>query len=170
MLQHLREGLLDLVIARCQFGQDEPELQTLPLYDDHVEILASPLSEVPLNCMDWNVLLKEPWCLPATSSNVRQSFLKALKRRQLPAPQNVIELPTFSLSTSVMRRCSCLAIASKRVASQWKQAGIARPMSVSIELDLDPMAVVWSARRPLDALGLLFRDTLSYEASITPAW
>ena len=170
MLQHLREGGLDLVISRCQIGQDDPELRALSLYDDDAEILASQLSEVPGDCQDWDVLLKQPWCLPSTSSNVRQSFLKSLKRLHLPAPQNIIELPTFSLSTRVMRRCSCLAIASKRVALQWKREEIARPMDVKIDLDLDPMAVVWSMKRPLDTLSLLFRDTLAYEASITPAW
>lgn len=170
MLQNLREGALDLVIARCHVGQDDPELRSLSLYDDQAEILASHLNDTKDDCQDWGYLLEQSWCLPSASSNVRQGFFKALERHHLPAPKNIIELPTLSLSTSVMRRCSCLAIVTKRVALEWKRVGIARSMQVGLDLDIDPVVVAWSSRRPLDTLSLLLRDTLAYEASMAPTW
>lgn len=167
MLQQLRDGKLDLVIARCRLDDESSELRSLSLYDDETLVMASALSPVAPDCADWGILLAQPWCLPSASSSVRQGFLQALESMQWQPPQNVIESPTLSLTSCLIARHSCLTIASKRVAMQWQRAGIACPVQVHLPIRISPLSVIWSGKRPLDTLSLILRDTLVYEASIS---
>ena len=148
LFKELRQGRLDLVVARVP--QDDPpvDLESHCLVQQREVLVASahhPLTRA--RRVGWETLCEQTWIwpLPGTRSRVLQERLWA--QRGVPLPRNVIETGDLMLSLSLMRRMPCLTIMPLHAARLATQHGIGLILPLEADLGLADLTV-WHLPEP----------------------
>lgn len=166
LFQELRQGRLDLVVARV--SQDDPpaDLESHTLIEQREALVISthhPLARARL--VGWETLSEQTWIwpLPGTRSRALQDRLWA--QRGIPLPRNVIETGDLMLSLSLMRRMPCLTIMPLHAARLATQHGIGLILPLDADLGLADLTV-WHLAEPQSEQVLHFMRLL--KASTNP--
>lgn len=165
LVNELRAGRLDLVIARMPSREMPTDLAALPLLSQ-AEVLAistvHPLAK-SVGKLSWEALNNEAWIwhLPGTRTRAQQDRLWA--EMGLPLPTNLIETGDIMLSLSMMKRMPLLSLLPQHVARVAAQNGIVVIVPLPVELDLGQLTL-WHLREPQSPVVEHFKQLLSEAA------
>ncbi len=167
LFQELRQGRLDLVVARVPQNDPPVDLESHCLVQQREVLVISahhPLARA--RRVGWETLSEQTWIwpLPGTRSRALQERLWA--QRAVPLPRNVIETGDLMLSLSLMRRMPCLTIMPLHAARLATQHGIGLILPLEADLGLADLTV-WHLPEPPSEHLQHFKTLL--QASADPA-
>ncbi|MEH0166377.1 LysR family transcriptional regulator [Paucibacter sp. JuS9] len=167
LFAELREGRLDLVIARVPPQELPADLEGLRLIEQSQVLTISshhPLAKV--RELDWELLTQQAWIweLPGTRSRALQD--RMWQNLGLPLPTNVIETGDLMLALSLMKRMPLLTVMPQHVAKLAAQTGVLVILPVTVDQSLSDLTV-WHLREPQAAMVERFKELL-LEAAQSP--
>lgn len=167
LFAELREGRLDLVIARVPPQELPADLEGLRLIEQSQVLTISshhPLAKV--RKLDWELLTQQAWIweLPGTRSRALQD--RMWQNLGLPLPTNVIETGDLMLALSLMKRMPLLTVMPQHVAKLAAQTGVLVILPVTVDQSLSDLTV-WHLREPQAAMVERFKELL-LEAAQSP--
>src|SRR6218665_3009124 len=160
LFEELREGKIDLVVARIPSGDGPDDLQSVAL---------SPVPEVltisaihPLaksRHLSWEILNEQAWIwhLPGTRTRALQDRLWS--RMGLSLPTNLSETGDNLMALTMMRRAPLLSIMPKPVASAAAKQGVLVILPLKVDLGLSGL-MLWHQREPATMLVERFKQLM----------
>jgi DNA-binding transcriptional LysR family regulator len=164
----LREGRLDLVIARMPPQEMPPELEAYCLLPQREVLVISkdhPLAGAKTK-LSWDTLIHQAWIwpLPGTRSRLLQDRL--WQRMKLPLPTNLIETGDITLALSMMKRMPLLNIMPQHVARVAAQNDLVKILPLEVDLGLADLTL-WHLAEPQTEVVQRFKQLLSEAAART---
>jgi len=165
LFEELREGRLDLVIARVPPHEEPSDLHGHTLVSQREVLVMStqhPLAKSPR--VGWQTLSEQAWIwhLPGTRSRALQDRL--WHSMGLALPQNVIETGDQMLTLSLLRRIPCVTVLPLHAARLAAQNGLAVILPLDANLGLADLTV-WHLREPQSELTQQFIQHLHAAAT-----
>jgi len=111
LLDKLRNGRLDLIV--CPVFEADDTLQSEPIVEDEVVVVATRSHEILQKRASMQDLLAYRWVLPATSVASRQWLDKAFDLHGLPRPNVQIEPDSLSLMLRLIEKTGLLSFISR---------------------------------------------------------
>lgn len=142
LLPRLRVGELDLFVGRLEPGYAAPDLQTEPLYDEPMCIIARPGHKLAHGKPSWPALAAEPWVVTPPWASSRPKLDQLFYRRKLAPPVNVIETASFLVTMTFVRRHSALGFVARAVARQMERDGLAKIVNAKVAMELPPVGIL----------------------------
>jgi len=111
LVEKLRQGQLDVVVARILDAAEADELQFEPLSDEQHAVLVG--SQHPLAGKTGSrleELMEYPWVLPPPGSVLHERLLGLFLQRGLAAPANVIQTQSLQMITHLLQTTHAVAV------------------------------------------------------------
>lgn len=162
MLEDLRQGRLDLVIARIDPREAPPDLEGLRLLaQDEVLTISNchPLSKHTAK-LSWEQLCGEPWLWPLAGTRMRVLQDRRWQEMGLTLPSNLIQTDDLMMMTGLMRRMPLLAFLPEHVARNAAREGMLKILPLQAELRLTEQSV-WHLREAQGEVVERFKQILA---------
>jgi DNA-binding transcriptional LysR family regulator len=143
LLPRLRSGELDLFVGRLEPGYAAPDLQTEPLYDEPMRIVARPGH--PLAALarpGWRHLAGQPWVMPPPWASSRVKLEQLFYRHRLDPPRDVVETTSFLATVTFVHERGALAFVASGVARQLEAEGLACTLRIAVPMELPPVGMI----------------------------
>lgn len=165
LLEELREGKIDLVVARVPASDAPDDLLAVPLSQMHEVLTISaqhPLAKS--RHLSWDILNQQAWLwhLPGTRTRALQDRLWS--RMGLPLPTNLIETGDNMMALNMMRQAPLLSIMPKPVANAAAKQGLLVILPLKVDLGLSRL-MLWHQREPATMLVERFKQLVQAAAS-----
>lgn len=160
MIERLRGGGLDLLVARLQADEMPPDLVGQALMSQREVVVISahhPLAHQKQ--WRWEQLQDQAWIIPFQGTQSRTLLDRAWRRRGLTPPVNQIATGDLGLSFSLLRRAPMVAYMASQQAQLAAWLGIAKILPLQTDLGLPDLAVWWRRDR-LSPLAQQFKALL----------
>lgn len=165
LFHELRQGQLDLVVARVPPYELPPDLESHTLVSQR-EVLAisaqHPLARTPR--VGWETLGQQTWIWPLPNTRSRALQDRLWQSMGLDLPSDIIETGDLLLTLSIMRRLPCLSILPMHAARLAAQNGIAVILPLDSDLGLADLTL-WHLRETQSEAVLHFKQLLSAAAN-----
>jgi DNA-binding transcriptional LysR family regulator len=164
LFNDLRQGRLDLVVARTEPARMPPDLQSLKLLQQTEVVTISynhPLART--RRISWEALLPHAWVWPLPGTRSRALQDRFWQAKGLPLPSNVIHTGDLMLTLSMMKRLPLVAVLPLHVARTAAQTGIAKILPLEVSTGLSELHV-WHLPEPQGELVERFKTLLSEAA------
>lgn len=151
MLDELRHGRLDLVLARMPEHEPPHDLSAHllgPARQLVVMSLKHPLARA--RQLDWELLARQAWVWPLPGTHTRHLQERFWQERALPWPGNRIETGDISLVLTLLQRLPLLALMPEDSARAAARAGLAKILPLEVPIGLSDL-VAWSLPRSTQA-------------------
>ena len=148
LLPRLRVGELDLFVGRLEPGYASPDLETEPLYEERMRIVARP--DHPLaraNKPSWAQLAQAPWVMPPPWASSRIKLHQLFYKHKLDPPTDIVESASFLVTLTFVRERAALAFVADSVARQLNREGLAKPLRISAPIELPPVGMITMRHR-----------------------
>ena len=149
LVHELREGRLDLVIARMPAHEMPQDLDAHRLLEQR-EVLAisaiHPLAKAGKK-LGWDTLNSQAWIWPLPGTRSRALQDRLWQNMQLALPTNLIETGDVTLTLSMMKRMPLLALLPLHVARVAAQNGLLVILPLDIDLGMADLTL-WHLREP----------------------
>jgi len=167
LLDQLRHGMLDFLVARLLATDIEAQLQFEELADEQVCVVARvghPLQRATaLRLAD---LADSAWVLPPQGSVLRHRGDTMFRRVGLAPPHNVVETTAMLLIIPLLRQSDSLHLMPCDVAQHYAQLGILAILPIDVAIRMDGFGIITrrnqllspSAMAMLDAIRMVGRD------------
>ncbi|KAF1020530.1 MAG: HTH-type transcriptional regulator GbpR [Paracidovorax wautersii] len=165
LLEHLDEGLLDLVIGRLP-RRAEAGYVYRPLANESLSVIAA--TDHPLagrRQLQFADLQAYPWILQSAGSPMRQVIEQEFLRRNTPLPRGLIETASILTTTNLIARTQMIAVIPQSVASLYERHGLLCTLAYRIRQQLAAYGSITRRDRPLHATARQFLALLHDEAS-----
>ncbi|ROZ74380.1 LysR substrate-binding domain-containing protein [Ramlibacter sp. WS9] len=143
LLPRLRVGELDLIVGRLEPGYASPDLQTEPLYDEAMTIVAHP--DHPLCTVSrpsWSDLAKVPWVVPPSWASSRIKLNQMFYKHKLHPPVDVIETASFLATMIFVRERRALGFLAHGVARHCERDNLLRVLPVKVPIELPSVGLI----------------------------
>lgn len=143
LLPRLRMGELDLFVGRLEPGYAAPDLETEPLYEEAMCLVARP--DHPLASArrpSWAALAAEPWVVPPSWASSRVKLEQLFFRHQLVPPTDLIESASYLMTVNFVRQRPAIGFVAEGVGRYLEREGLARVLKVNVPIDLPPVGVI----------------------------
>lgn len=148
LLPRLRVGELDVLVGRLEPGYASPDLETEPLYDEPMRIVARPDHALAgKRQVSWSDLAREAWVMPPPWASSRIKLHQMFYQQRLDPPTDVIESASFLVTLSFLRQRSAIAFVADNVAQYLAHEGMAEPLAVDVPIDLPPVGLMTMRHR-----------------------
>jgi DNA-binding transcriptional LysR family regulator len=148
LLPRLRVGELDLFVGRLEPGYASPDLETEPLYDEPMAIVARP--DHPLATVkrpSWKELAARPWVVPPSWASSRIKLEQMFYRHKLDPPVDVVESASFLVTLAFLRERAAIAFVARGVARFLEGEGLAATLKVRVAIELPPVGIITMRNR-----------------------
>jgi DNA-binding transcriptional LysR family regulator len=143
LLDQLRAGQLDLVLARSRIPADDDALVERAVYPDDGVIVAGadhPLSRRQLRSAD--ELRGYPWLLPPAGSPTRVAIDDALRAAGLVLPSRTLETFSMSFVTNVLNVMNLLTVLPASAAEPQALQGVLAKIDIAWPIPLPQLSVL----------------------------
>lgn len=143
MLDELRHGRLDLVLARMPEHDRPHDLRAHllgPARQLVVMSLKHPLARA--RQLDWPLLARQAWVWPLPGTHTRELQERFWRREGLDWPSNRIESGDISLVLTLLQRLPLLALMPEDSARAAARAGLAKILPLDVPIGLSDL-VAW---------------------------
>lgn len=165
LIGELREGRLDLVIARIRPHEAPADLEPLCLIAQPEVVAISivhPLAKAS-GKLGWETLNQQAWIWPLPGTRSRSLQDRLWQDMGLALPTNLVETGDVMLTLSLLKRMPMLTLLPQHVAKLAAQNGIAKILPLDADLGLADLTL-WHLREPQTAVVERFKQ-LMLEAS-----
>ncbi len=165
LINELREGRLDLVVARIRPHEAPPDLEPLCLIaQPEVAAISTvhPLAKAS-HKLGWDTLNQQAWIWPLPGTRSRSLQDRLWHDMGQPLPTNLVETGDVMLTLSLLKRMPILALLPQHVARLAAQNGIAKILPLDADLGLADLTL-WHLREPQSEVVERFKQ-LMLEAS-----
>lgn len=165
LINELREGRLDLVVARIRPHEAPPDLEPLCLIaQPEVAAISTvhPLAKAS-HKLGWDTLNQQAWIWPLPGTRSRSLQDRLWHEMGQPLPTNLVETGDVMLTLSLLKRMPILALLPQHVAKLAAQNGIAKILPLDADLGLADLTL-WHLREPQSEVVERFKQ-LMLEAS-----
>lgn len=143
LVARLKEGRLDLAIARILDPQDAATLAFEPLAEEPHSLIARAghplLRRQRLGMAD---LVDHTWILPPAQSILRDRLDAMFLQRGLPVPARVVETSSLPMITNLLRRTDMLVALPEEVVRPYCDAGMLAVLPIDLGVRMDSFGIV----------------------------
>jgi DNA-binding transcriptional LysR family regulator len=161
MFDDLRQGRLDLVLARVQGHDVPPDLERLQLMRQRELLVISSCH--PLSAsrhLSWEVLAQQSWTWPLPGTRMRALQDAKFQGMDLALPSNLFQTDDLMVTISLMRRMPLVGYLPASIARVAAREGHVRILQLDdARLPLDEMSA-WHMREPQSELVERFKQLL----------
>ncbi|MBH9551644.1 LysR family transcriptional regulator [Inhella gelatinilytica] len=169
MVDDLRSGRLDLVVARLRGDDLPPDLIGQRLMGQREVVVISAHHPLALQrSWRWEQLQDQAWIIPFEGTQSRTLLERSWQRRGLTPPSNQIATGDLALTFSLLRRMPMLAFMALQQAELAARLGIAKILPLQADLGLPDLSVWWHRER-LSPLAEQFKAVLQDVAQMSDA-
>jgi DNA-binding transcriptional LysR family regulator len=165
LVQGVRSGRFDLVVARLGSLADEAELDHEPLPpSSHVLAVRREHPLVSQQTVTWPQLLEQSWILPPAGNVMRTSLALLLRRRGLELPRRVVETAALPITISLVQQTDFVAPLPEQVVSDYAGAQLLAALPTPLRLRLRSASIVTRREPPsltLSAMRLALQECAS---------
>lgn len=148
LLPRLRLGELDLFVGRLEPGYAAPDLETEPLYEEPMAIVAHPQHPLARSRKPaWDALAGEPWVMPPPWASSRVKLNQQFYKHGLVPPVNIVESSSFLVMLAFVRDHGALGFVAQSVARHLEREGLARALRVKLDIELPPVGLITPRQR-----------------------
>ncbi len=143
LLPRLRVGELDLFVGRLEPGYAAPDLETTPLFDEPMSIVARP--DHPLVAKTkptWAELERLPWVMPPAWASSRIKLNQLFYKAGLNPPVDLIESSSFLVTLTFLRQRGAIAFVARSVARYLEREGLAKTLRIRAPIELPPVGII----------------------------
>lgn len=143
LLPRLRQGQLDILVARLFDAHDKSGLDYEPLSDEPVCIVGGPqhplLRSSNLKLQDVAAL---PWIVPPVGSVLRRHFDMGFRAANIDPPINVVETTAPLVITGLLNQSGMLAVLPLDVAQHYARHGMAAILPLELPNTMDGYGLI----------------------------
>jgi DNA-binding transcriptional LysR family regulator len=139
----LRQGKLDILVARLIEAQDNSGLLYEPLADEPVCIVAGP--HHPLrHARNTRLadLTERPWILPPINSLLRHRVDMSFREVNLEPPKNVVETMAPLVITNLLEQSDLLAVLPVDIARHYAKHGMLAVLPIELPCTMDYFGII----------------------------
>jgi DNA-binding transcriptional LysR family regulator len=149
--QRLRQGALDMLVARLSERHDKSRLRYQPLTREAVSLVVRvdhPLRQrVPAPVL--RDLMPLAWILPLSGSVLRHRFDMMCRQAGLEPPGNTIETVALPMITSLLQQSDMIALIPAEIARHYAQYGMLAVLPVVADCEMDAFGIITRQDAPL---------------------
>ncbi|MCC2112115.1 MAG: LysR family transcriptional regulator [Hyphomicrobiales bacterium] len=143
LLPRLRLRELDLIVARLEPGYAAPDLQTEPLYDEPMVVIARPGHPLcAKRKINWRDLATHPWVMPPPWASSRVKLNQLFYRERVDPPTDIVESASFLVTVTFVRRRGALGFVARSVGRHLQREGLAKIIRIEAPIELPPVGVI----------------------------
>jgi len=143
LLPRLRVGELDLFVGRLEPGYAAPDLETEPLYEEPMCIVARPDHALARAARPtWAQLAAQPWVVPPPWATSRVKLNQLFYQHKLQPPGDVIESASFLVTLAFLRERPAIAFVARTVARFLEREKLAKILRVAVPIELPPVGII----------------------------
>jgi DNA-binding transcriptional LysR family regulator len=150
LLERLRQGKLDIVVARFFAGEDKSNLRYEPLHGEPVCAVARPghplASRTGLALAD---VVEAGWIVPPAGSVLRHRFDLMFQEAGLAMPFNIIESAALLFITRMLQQSDMVCVLATEVARYYAAHGIMSILPLEMPCHMDDFGIVTRSDRLL---------------------
>ncbi len=150
LLEHLRQGRLDILVARFFPGEDKSNLAYEPLTGEPVSAVARPGHPLAraqgLGLAD---VVDAGWIVPPAGSVLRHRFDLMFQEAGLRPPVNIIETAALLFITRMLQQSDMLCVVSTEVARYYAAHGIVEIVPLEMPCHMDDFGFITRSDRML---------------------
>lgn len=143
LLPRLRQGELDLLVARLEPGYAAPDLETEAFFDEAMCVVVRP--QHPLAArprVSWADLAQQAWVMPPPWASSRIKLHQIFYKHRLNPPVDVIETASFLVTLSCIQARGAVGFWARSVAEHWQAQGLVKTLRVPVPMDLPPVGLI----------------------------
>ncbi|MBU1359792.1 MAG: LysR family transcriptional regulator [Gammaproteobacteria bacterium] len=161
LIEHLRQGRLDILVARFFAEEDKSNLRYEPLTGEPVCAVARPghafASAVGLKLDD---VAAAGWIVPPAGSVLRHRFELMFQEAGLKPPSDVIETAALLFITRMLQQSDLLCVMAVEVARYYAAHGILSILPLEMPCHMDDFGLITRTDRQLSPGALLLMKAL----------
>lgn len=150
LLEHLRQGRLDILVARFFAGEDHTNLRYEPLTSEPVCAVGRPghplAGSAGLGLAD---VVDAGWIVPPSGSVLRHRFDLMFQEAGLAPPFNVIETAALLFITRMLQQSDMLCVLASEVARYYASHGILTILPLEMPCHMDDFGFITRSDRML---------------------
>lgn len=143
MIQHLRNGELDLVIGRVLDSESAAQLSFEPLIDEpHSVIVRAGHPLVGRSDLSLKELSHQSWILPPTGSILRDRLTALFLTAGLDQPQQAVETLSLPVVASLLMQSDMVVALPEELVTPYLDAGLLTVLPFELGLRMDAYGIV----------------------------
>jgi len=165
MFEDLRQGRLDVVLARVQALESPGDLERVSLMrQKEVLVISSCHPLAASRRFSWEMLAEQSWVWPLPGTRMRVLQDRLFQSKNLALPTNLLQTDDLMVTISMMRRMPLVGYLPEHVARTTARDGHVKILPLGADLPLDEMCV-WHLREPQSELVERFKQLLQDSAA-----
>ena len=162
LIRHLRQGHLDILVARLSVGDDMTNLRYQPLTTEPACAVARPghplIAATDLTLGD---VMQAGWIVPPAGSVLRHRFDLMFQEAGLAPPFDVIETAALLFITRILQQSDMLCVMAAEVARYYAAHGIVAILPLEMPCHMDDFGLITRTDRMLSPGATLMMQALS---------
>lgn len=143
LVPKLRGGELDLVVGRLEPAHAAPDLETEPLYNEPMVVVAGPRHPLASRAgVTWADLAPQPWVVPPPWASMRRKLAQSFQRHRLEEPTDLVEAVSFLAIVSLVRERPAVAFMAQSVARAFAREKLVAVLDIAFRQPLPPVGIV----------------------------
>jgi len=143
LLPRLRVGELDLFVGRLEPGYAAPDLDTAPLYEEAMSVIARADHALAAKRKPtWADLAALPWVVPPAWASSRIKLNQMFYQQGLNPPADLIESSSFLVTLTFVRERAAIAFVARSVARFLEREGLAKALRIPVPIELPPVGII----------------------------
>lgn len=150
LVERLRHGQLDFLIARIAAQDDSADLLYQDLSEETACIVARPGHPMLTRSnLDLPELSQASWILSARGSILRHRVDMMFRQQNLPAPRNVVETTAMTLTLSLLQQTDFVHVMPTEIARYYVQSGELAILPIALPIRMDNFGIITQRHRLL---------------------
>jgi DNA-binding transcriptional LysR family regulator len=143
LIQHLRNGELDLVIGRVLDSESAPQLSFEPLTDEpHCLVVRAGHPLAGRTDLSLPELARQSWILPPGGSILRDRLTALFLSAGLDQPQQTVETLALPVVTSLLGQSDMVSALPEELVRPYLAAGLLEVLAFDLGLRMDAYGIV----------------------------
>jgi DNA-binding transcriptional LysR family regulator len=161
LLEHLRHGRLDILVARFFAGEDKTNLRYEPLTSEPVCAVARPgHPRAGAGTLALADVVGASWIVPPAGSVLRHRFDLVFQEAGLSPPMDVIETAALLFITRMLQQSDMLCVMATEVARYYAAHGILSILPLEMPCHMDDFGLITRSDRQLSPGAMLLLQAL----------
>lgn len=150
LIRRLREGVLDIVVARVHNIRHLPELTFHPIGEaQHVMVARSGHVLAKQVELTWADLEHRTWVMPPSGNVLRERVEQLFLEQNLVFPRDVVETASLPVAASLLHASDMVAPLPQSAIEPYCAAGMLAVLPIELDIVLGPAGIVTMRDRPL---------------------
>lgn len=144
LMPRLRVGELDLIAARLEPGYAAPDLETEPLYEEPMCVVARPDHPLAVRKRkpSWDDIAAQTWVMPPPWASSRIKLIELFYKNGVHPPVDLVESASFLMTLTFLRQRATLGFVARDVGLYLESEGLAKRLPIAVPMDLPPVGLI----------------------------